>query len=165
MLSLLLVSQIMPIPPLPRQEWDCEAPKKCHHVHVTYGDTFQGTWNTARSIIHTVRPLQWDQMVDPGWSTTIFFLIFTDLCPWLQFSRCPVASNYLIALASRHYKMEVLPINHKEFDLYIYISLKKGHCDPILVCSSICPRGIQNVEPIGNLGINGQKIGDFKKPS
>ena len=91
--------------PSPRQEWDCEAFKECHHMHLTYIHTVQGTWNTARSIIHTVQPLQWDQMVDSH-----YFHVFTDFCPRLQFSRCPVASNYLIALALRH-RIEVLPIN------------------------------------------------------
>ena len=39
--SLLLIAHYAYAPPphTHRQEWDCEAFKECHHVHVTYGHT------------------------------------------------------------------------------------------------------------------------------
>jgi hypothetical protein len=69
---------------------------------------------TARSIIDTVQPLQGDQMVD-----NLDFYDFHWFVSMAAIFEMPCASNYLIALASRH-KMKVLPINHIEFDLYIH---------------------------------------------
>ena len=86
MLSLLLVSLIMPIPPPPPDKSGIV--KHSRNAIICISHIF--TLSRVRGIQLALLPTLSNPSNETKWSTAIIFMIFTDLCPRLQFSRCPV---------------------------------------------------------------------------